>query len=47
MSDVDKSTRIGQTQFVCKSWGFEKHADLNAALNILASGQFNISLWRV
>jgi len=36
---IDKANRVSQAQFVCKSCGFEKHADLNAALNILAGGQ--------
>ena len=36
---VDKANRKSQEKFACTSCGFEKNADLNAAANILASGQ--------
>ena len=35
---IDKANRVSQAQFAYKSWGFEKHADLNVVLNILAGG---------
>jgi len=36
---TDKANRKSQEKFACTSCGFEKNADLNAAANILASGQ--------
>ncbi len=35
---TDKENRISQARFVCKSCGYEIHADINAAKNILARG---------
>ena len=35
---VDRRSRRTQSEFVCVSCGVLAHADLNAALNILAAG---------
>lgn len=35
---IDKTNRLSQSQFICKSCGYEANADYNAAQNILARG---------
>ena len=36
---TDKQNRISQSEFVCLRCGYEQHADVNAAVNILTVGQ--------
>jgi len=37
----DPESRVSQDHFACRSCGFKKNADINAAINILAKGQLD------